>query len=828
MTRIHESLARVLATHRLVFWYDPAKEWADTFTAFEAPDVVKLRVDDTEFGTKVRIAREPNKRFLVYLPIARPADADNWLLDLLLQAYEYRADRASLALIELGLSQEFYELAVTHVPFFNSSKRMDALQALLRPDDQPRDVRLKMMAVLANTPVDIDALLLRFLSAPEALELEDPVSATLSASALVEPFWREVDRHFGYHSTGASILDLAVTLFRGANPLDSAVSVTAHAHVFLQRWKDSAAHGSSYRSWSHRMAQELQVESALTSRGEDASIGDSDTFELFERYALHRLAEAFQQGAPAAELRSDMQRRRGSFWRAAHIDGYESLEYAVTLRELLEKADLTVDSIDAGIQKYVTSWWRIDTAYRRFFEHLRKYKHAQALEPIREWVEAHYVNDFLLPLADRWSDRVRTLDRWSAESIPMQRHFFNTWVEPFRSKGQKVFVIVSDALRYEAAAGFAERLREANRWSAEVDAALGVLPSFTQLGMASLLPGERYGVDRSGSALVDGQSASGTANRGSILSKACGGRAIAVKSDAFLEMNSKVEARELMRDHDVIYIYHNAIDHVGDKRDTEVQTTDAVARAFDELEAIIRKVANVNGTNMLLTADHGFLFQQDPVNEGDTTYLPTAAEWTLKNRRFALGQIVLPSAGVKLFTADALGVQGEWIAAFPLSLGRFPQPGSGKRYVHGGLSLQEVVIPVVRIHKSRSDDTGQVEVDLLRVPTKITTGQLSVALFQDRPAIEKVRPRTVRVGIYTSEGVCISDQRTITFDSTETEARLRETAVSLVLSKGADAFNNRDVELRLEQMALGTTQWVTYRSHTLKLQKPFTSDFDAF
>ena len=828
MKRIHESLTRVLANHRLVVWYDSDHEWEDTFATFEAGHVVKLRVDGEEFGTKVRISREPDTRFLVYFPIAKPADADNWLLDLVLQAHEYRADRASIALIELGLPQEFYDLATAHAPFFNSAKRIDALRELLKPDDQARDVRLKMMSVLANTPVDIDALLLRFMASPDALELEDPATATLGAANLTEPFWREVDRRFGYGNTVPSIQDFAVTLFRGANPLDSAVSLSAHGHVFLQRWKDSATHSDSYRAWAQRMERELQVESALTSLGERGTVGSSDTFELFERYALHRLAQAFERGTTAADLRAAIQQRRASYWRTAHASGYEALEHAVSLRELLENMDLTVDSIDAGIRRYTASWWRIDTAYRRFFEHYRAYGQVQVLESTREWVEAHYVNDFLLPLADRWSDRVRALDRWSADAVPLQRQFFDTWVEPFRSKGQKIFVIVSDALRYEAAAEFAEQLRAENRWSADVEVALGALPSYTQLGMASLLPGREYGVDATGSASVDGQSASGTANRASILSLACGGRATAIKSDAFLEMNSKTDARDLMRDHDVIYVYHNAIDHVGDKRDTEAQTTEAVAKAFMELNAIIRKVANVNGTNMLLTADHGFLFQQDPVNEGDTAYLPPAAEWTVKSRRYALGQIVTPAAGVKIFTAGALGVQGEWMAAFPLSLGRFPQSGSGKRYVHGGVSLQEVVIPVVRIHKARTDDTGQVEVDILKVPAKVTTGQLAVALFQDRPAVEKVRPRTIRIGIFAKDGLSLSDQRTLTFDSAEPEARLRETSVVLVLSKAADAYNNRDVELRLEQMAQGTTQWVTYRSHTVKLQKPFTSDFDAF
>ena len=151
MKRIHESLARVLANHRLVVWYDSGREWEDTFATFEAGHVVKLRVDGEEFGTKVRIAREPDTRFLVYIPVAKPADADNWLLDLVLQAHEYRADRASLALIELGLSQEFYDLATAHGPFFNSAKRIAALREVLKPDDQARDVRLKMMSVLANT-----------------------------------------------------------------------------------------------------------------------------------------------------------------------------------------------------------------------------------------------------------------------------------------------------------------------------------------------------------------------------------------------------------------------------------------------------------------------------------------------------------------------------------------------------------------------------------------------------------------------------------------------------------------------------------------------------
>ena len=166
------------------------------------------------------------------------------------------------------------------------------------------------------------------------------------------------------------------------------------------------------------------------------------------------------------------------------------------------------------------------------------------------------------------------------------------------------------------------------------------------------------------------------------------------------------------------------------------------------------------------------------------------------------------------------------MAAFPRSLGRFLLKGSGKRFVHGGFSLQEVVVPVVKIHKSRSDDTEQTDVDFVLVPPKITTGQLAIALYQSKPVLVKVLPRALRIGIFAKDGTSLSEIKTATFDSKETEVRLRETTFVFVLTPASDAFNGQDVELRLEEFVLGTNQIVPYKTHPLKLQKRFASDFD--
>jgi uncharacterized protein (TIGR02687 family) len=421
------------------------------------------------------------------------------------------------------------------------------------------------------------------------------------------------------------------------------------------------------------------------------------------------------------------------------------------------------------------------------------------------------------------------MDSWTCGALPKQKTFFDEHVRPFLNKGQKVFVIVSDALRYEAAADFAERMKSENRFTTELGAMFGCLPSYTQLGMASLLPGSTWEIDPvSCQATLDGRSCTGTEARNEILKRALDGKGTAIQAEQFLEMNTKIEGRALMRDHEVIYIFHNVIDKVGDSSTTEAKTTEAVEQAFDELVQIVKKVANVNGNNMLLTADHGFLFQQEPLEKSDTTALPDAAEWTNRNRRFAIGRGITESGATKVFDASQLGLPGDWSCAFPVSLGRFPLQGSGKRYVHGGFSLQEVVIPVVHINKSRADDTGRVSVEIIRMPAKLTTGQVALSIYQEKPVTPKLLPRALKIGIYATDGQAISEIKAITFDSKDEEARKREMAVALVLSKAANGHNNTNVEIRLDETLPGTSQTVTYRTYPIKLQKPFATDFDEF
>ena len=837
-SRIFESLDTALARKRVVFWYDAKGEWASEFDDYEPAEAEKLCVQGNEFAVKVAISRAPlDQHFLLYLPSAKPPEQGNWLLDLLLAGHEFTADRASLDIQEAGLTLEFKELAQQHKAFFRSPVRTTKLKELLRPNDDEGAVRLKMLAVLAKQPADIDKLLLHAFSQldPANPDGDDPVEALYGHHQLSRHFWRAVGEKFGYTSPEPNLRDFAVALFNSVCSIGPTGELLPHARVFLSIWKDSLSARPAFEQWSDHLATVLRVEHQLNDATDSYEPDEDDSYELIERFVLSRLLQRFHGDASDTQLLETIRNRTSSCWFEKHQHGYSALEQAITFRGLLAKADLQVPNFEEGLQRYCNGWWRLDQAYRRCIFHARTYQQPGLLKPLRDWLEAQYVNNVLLPLTNRWSDQVAGLTSWGSSTLPRQKEFHMRYVHsPLSSKGLKrLFVVISDALRYEAARDFADRLNSqaGKGWQAEVDALLGALPTFTQLGMATLLPGAQLGLNPAdATALVDGQSATGTDNRDKILKAYANGRAKAILAEDFLSLATSKEGAELSKDHDLIVIYHNRIDRIGDKRESEAETCLAVEQTFDDLEQILRKIASLKGSQAVITADHGFLFQQEPVDANDRAQFPTAKELIFKNRRFALGTGIKASAGQKVFTADELGLSGNWEAVFPLGLDRFPRSGSGSRFVHGGTSLQEVVVPVIRLKRERKDESRVVEAELLRVPAKITMGKLAFGLFQLEPVEPKKRlPLQLRIGIYAKvDGALLCAHRNVLLDSAASEAREREQQVVLELSNAADNYNNQTLELRLERQLEGVATPVPYKTVELKLQRPFGSDFDDF
>jgi len=830
--KITQALTNLFDKQRIVFWYDNQLEFRADFEALVLEGVEKIELVNNEFGVKYRILREqPEQKFLLYREGGEPPHLENWLLDVqLASGNSFRTDQVALWLAELALGPDCYPLLEAHVAFFESARRREDLLKLMQQGDSDNILRLKMLAVCADTEPRLDVILEELLA--ELASTGVARIKLIESSGLSSFLWEQMKRAYGYVSEQPGLHDFVIELFKacflmGTDPEHKA-RLSAESLVFLKRWKDSRSHESSFELLSGQCAEVLQIGDRL--HGLDyRKLMELDYFKLIDRKILSELVRAVvARTVTALEVEQWVRQRRQSHWFTHFEDVYLAVDHAAQFLQLLDAAKLEMSSLSDGVEKYAQSWYRLDQLYRKFVYHTRESGQASLLEELNTQVENLYTNNFLVRLNDRWQQHVDAAQRWEAAPVMLQRNFFGRYVKPFIERKTKVCVVISDAFRFEVGEELQSLIRREDRFEAELEPALSMLPSYTQLGMAALLPNQvlQLAENDSGDAVVNGQSAQGAINRGKILAAAVPNSAVVLAKD-LLAMN-QADSRALIRDNDVVYVYHDLIDKTGDTRDTQERVFAAAEETLSELVRLVKKLTNANASNLLITADHGFIYQNRPLEESDfLSNEPDGDEVLYRDRRFVLGRGLRSQAGFKTFSPDQLGLEGTLEVQIPKSINRLRLKGSGSRFVHGGATLQEVVIPVVRINKKRQSDVGRVEVEFIGGGGKtITTGQLAVVLYQTDAVTEKKQPRRLRAGLYTLEGELISDAHELTFDFASENPRERDLSVRFILSRKADEVNNQQVELRLEEQVDGTSHFTRYKAARYMIRRSFTSEFD--
>ncbi|SDT84909.1 BREX-1 system phosphatase PglZ type A [Desulfobacula phenolica] len=830
MTQIIKSLEKIFKKHRIVFWYDAKKELRKDYEELEFQDIEKIELNNNEFRVKHRILREePDKKFLLYHEAEAPSDLDNWLLDVQLAFGEFRADQSALRLNELGLGIEFVDIVNDHAVFFNAAKRREKLKKILASDDTQNAVRIKMLAVCAASEPRLDDILENLLS--ESAVKKDEKLKLIENSGLDAFLWNRLELSFGYTSDSPGIKDFTIGLFKSCYDmsLGNDSNLVPDALVFLKRWKDSVKHQKAFETLSKECADILAIEKDLQTR-DIASLEEIDSFELVDLKILSDLVKSVvDQTVSSGDRERLIRKRKLSHWYKTYKALYQAIDYGARFIKFLDETEFAIESMDDGLTKYANYWYRLDQLYRKYIFHTRQSGEVSMLKALSDKVENMYSNNYLLTVNNNWQNQVDKCDCWGKTRIEFQRHFFQQQVVPFLNDKKKVFVIISDALRYEIGHELLSRIRQEDRFDAKISPMLTTLPSFTQLGMASLLPNKdiRFSDNHSTTVFVDGKSTQGTENRSKILQNAVSGAARAMRADELMGMN-KTECRELFREHDVVYVYHNLIDDTGDKKESEGRVFNAAEDTLEALIKIIKKLVSANATNLLVTSDHGFIYQDRVLEDSD--FLGTdisGIEALHRDRRFLLGKDLPQSTGMKCFTAKQAGIEGDMEIQIPKSINRLRLKGSGSRFVHGGATLQEVVVPVINIHKKRTSDISKVGIDIFSGSTSfITTGQFAVIFYQAQPVTDKVQSRSLRAGIYSKNNDLVSDCHNLNFEFTSENPRERELKIRFVLTQKADDQNEQEVYLRLEEKEPGTAYFKEYKSARYVIRRSFTSDFD--
>lgn len=829
-SRITTALTKQFTRHRVVFWYDAKKELRSEFESLDLPGIEKIELANNEFAIKYRILREkPEQKFLLYYEGPQPDDINNWLLDVQLAEGEFRTDQANIWLTELDLGPEFIDIPELHGEFFSAIKRRESLKVLLSDDDTPSRIRLKMIAVCAGADSRIESILGNLLA--ELAEDRDDKIKLIQRCNLEEHLLVQLERFYGYKSATPGIRDFCIELFKSCYSMgtEGAVKLSGDALVFLKLWKDSRQYQASFERLSKECAMLLDIEHDLGHR-DFRILTDLDYFRLIDQKILSDLvSQVAKRTISLNDCSAIIRQRKSSHWYNEFRDIYEAVDVAVRFIATLEESNLAMESMAEGVQKYAQSWFKLDLLYRKFIFHSGKSGQASLLEQLNDQIEGLYSNNFLLKINDAWQQYIDTVDRWEVGGVQLQRAFFEKRVQPFLKDNKKIVVIVSDAMRYEIGEELVGLIRQEDRYAARIEPTLAMLPTYTQLGMAALLPNTELSLaqDNTGAVFVNGVSSQGTANRAKILSDSLKQRSAVVKADEVMRLNGD-DCRVLLREHDLLYVYHNHIDATGDKQVSEERAFEAVEETLQEIIRLIKKLTAANANNLLITTDHGFIYQHRMIEESDFIGAEPFADVILfRDRRFVIGKGMVDNSGLRKFTASQLGLIGDQEVQVPKSINRLRLKGSGSRYVHGGASLQEAIIPVIQVNKKRQSDTSAVDVEILRGSTSIiSSGQMSVVFYQAQPVSDKIQRRALRAGIYTQAGELISDCHELVFDLASDNPRDREIQVQFVLGHKADQVNNQEVILRLDEQIGATSHYREYRSARYVIRRSFTSDFD--
>lgn len=837
---------------RVVVWFDPKGEFSETLAELDLPDVEVLAEEPNHLFELKRRLNEPlgGRKVLLYRQRPRGQSREelrtNWLADVELFAEPFQADYTSLLLAELGATDAPAMRAAVEGGrrFFAKRGNLKRLRALRTSFERPQELQLAVMTVVLGGVEQADALhvLLAYLLACRTEEPSDVVDRLCSAG-VGEAFCALVRQLAGYAGDVRDVTQLQCHVLLTAlgrtldlgylRGLEQLVS-QAHGQACLNlvhAWSgaDAQAFGQLYE-----VCREVEATYSLPACFEAVRLSDlreTDVFPaideaILRRYLRHAVDPASDLGEVASEVSEMAAHRCNLMWYERVAAYYEAL---TSLAQMQRFAHDHLDGFDRPgavemWQEYVGEWHRMDMAYRRFHTaRMRAVKRPvigldDDLKAAADAAERLYKDWFLVELGAAW-DRATEADRATCgyvEGIPRQGHFALSELPPLLKASTRAYVIISDGLRFEVAHDLADALEAQTRGRVELGAMQSVFPSETAFGMAALLPHGSYRVDVAGAGQIevslDGRPAVTTGQRQEVLRQQYEG-AIAVRYDDFIAMRS-TQRRELVADAKVVYIYHDCIDATGEKRATEDDVFQACDQTVDELAGLIGTiiVRELKGSSVVVTADHGFLYTYEPLREIDKVGADDVEGDVIeRSRRYTLARAGATSHALTPVAMASNGAS-DLVGFVPRGALRMKVPGGVQNYMHGGLSLQESCVPVLRFKNYRAGSKGYVEtepaqIELITSSDRISNNLFDLSFFQKEPVGGKVVEADYELFMADAALRPVSDTHRLRAQSTSTERAERQTAVRFAMLAGAKTSPHETYYLVAVDKSTGQVVW---------------------
>lgn len=782
---------------RIIFWYDEDQEFADKLDeiVLENAKTVVLTGSNAFAVKKLLNHDDLTSNYLVYSPVSYDRQDDNWLLDIELYSEEFRADLISIWMDEMDIpSTPAMRKQVKHYrKYFNAKDRRARIVAQNKIPSTPAQLHMAVMAAICGLKNPQPNQIIRSVFRAGLDVQNNTIYREFINYGSEDAFWAMVRQGCGFYEEEHDLGRLAIHLLLTASTrtlrpeylagLDSFISMPhqAYCYDFISEW----LHGED-REQLYDVARYVEDEAHLHQRFAKLAVDDlvnTECFPCINEVILTKLmTEISNHIIDVDTISTTVEKRRTCAWYEPFENFYDGLLQVANMQRFFKEHSAGFHTADAkGIWKeYTESYYQMDTYYRLFHLSFQKSLETSNIllddlfKHVADKVEGLYSHWFLGGLGNNWSDVCADeLEQYGRVlEITKQEDFYRSRI---KNSDTRVFVIISDALRYEVAASLADQLRRETQSKVSLSSMQSIFPSITKFGMAALLPHKELSAEVRNDILTvfaDAQSTAST-NRDKVL-KNENPSSVALQYKNIIGMK-RAERSALVKGMDVVYLYHDTIDDASHTSDTSVFP--ACDKAISELKNLVRIIVNeFGGTRIMITADHGFLYTYSPLTEDDkvdkTSFNGMDVEY---GRRYAIMQ--KGAAPKYLMPVKFLDGKSEFDGFAPRESIRIKMNGGGLNFVHGGISLQEMVVPVIEYRYLRNDsmeykrnkqkyDTKPVTVSLLSANRKISNMIFSLNFYQ-KDAVGDNREATTYLVYFTDEsGKQISDVQKIIADKT--------------------------------------------------------------
>ena len=774
---------------RIVFWNDYDNEFESFVDELELDNVIIIKLNGkNNFSTKKLILNdEPLTNFLIYNPNRYKKEEDNWLLDIELYSDTFKADYLSFLIDELNIpdSINIRNTLKEYSKFFDNNKRLEKLKGLNVNIEDNKSLNFSIIAVLSNSKsIELSEILLNILKA--GFE-NNKIINDIEKYGNIEILNKIINKYVGYNGNNLEDLLKSILLSSLCQNIDGDLlkkyypkyvneANSLSCYNIINDWLNSKDSDSAIDLLTN-IGNELDINDFIE-KNDISSISNCDIIPQFNEVLLKKVfTEINNNVIKVNENIKLVNKRRMMKYYDEYKNYFEGIYYASKLQEMYIKYQNVFHMITSKEvwNQYEENLYLIDTYYRKFHHYFNlSLIHTNIFvddefKKCADYVENLYKNWFLKSLCKNWmqASNEEYTNKGMAYGIDHQLDFYSNYVMN-RCDDKITFVIISDALRYEVAKELSDNLAHNDRAKVSIKSMQGIFPSVTEYGMSALLPGKKR-IDNNLDIYVSDIKAEGVVNRELILKKELE-QSIAIKYEDFLKLK-KDERNELIKGMKVVYIYHDEIDargHINEK-----QVFDACEDTITKLVNLVSIIVSLRSSSyILITSDHGFLYNYKPLDEFDKASKGDIPGVLSSSRRYIVGDNNLSSDYMLKLKLLINNEKNDYYGLAPYDVVRIKKPGAGENYVHGGLSLEEIVIPVILYENVRSDskeyqlnsdkyDTNYAKLQLLNEKHKISNLSFSLNFFQTEAISNKILEATYEIYMVDNSGQIISDIKTI-------------------------------------------------------------------